>query len=41
MPTDTVIVTAAVLAIFAAFGGLLLFTDLTWDRAAKRARARR
>jgi hypothetical protein len=41
MPTESMIVTIAVLAVFAGFGSLLLFADLTWDRAADRVRARR
>jgi hypothetical protein len=33
MPTETVAAVIGILAVFTFFGGLLLFTDLTWDRA--------
>lgn len=39
MPTETLAVVAGILGVFAFFGAMLLYTDLTWDRPA-RQRAR-
>jgi hypothetical protein len=38
MPLETIVVVAAIAATFAFFGGLLLFTDLTWNRTTARRR---
>jgi hypothetical protein len=38
MPMETIAVVAAIVATFAFFGGLLLFTDLTWNRTGPRRR---
>ena len=36
MPAETLYAVIAVVGAFAFFGGLLLYSDLTWDRARTR-----
>jgi hypothetical protein len=31
MPTDTILVLAAIIAVFGGFAGLVCFADLTWQ----------
>ena len=35
MPTDAAITVAVITALFAAFAGLLIFADMTWDKPRK------
>ncbi len=32
MPAETLITVTAIVAVFAFFGGIVAFADLTWDR---------
>ena len=38
MAMETIVVVAAIIGAFAFFGGILLYSDVTWDRVPARRR---